>query len=454
LGTPVAGLLMPQLIAGGYMSLNMTGGAAIDVMPGQSVNQELATFSDPNGAMDPSRYTATIEWGDGSYSIDTVSTDANGKLAVFGNHAYPRAGQYTITVIVGSQRRNAVVEGETLVSAAVQSPSLAATGGFNLTATAGAGFSNQVVAAFHDPLNTGDYSANVEFDDGWWAPGTISPQGGGNYEVLASHTYTSGLTNGTITVIITRISDGDRVTVTSTVVVAPAPIGGGGSDAGGGGSGGNVGGEQPPSNLGELANQLANSAEAYSDFVFTAYDHYLGRQPDGPGLSHWVSLMRQGLTDEQLEANFLAAPEYVADHGGSDVNWVIGMYHDLLGRAADGQGLAYWAGQIGAGVPEYNIALGFAASAEREAAVVQADYSKYLLRGATSEDIDYWVNQFLHGARNEDVIAGFVGSQEYYANPTKGNADRTAWLDRAFDDLYNRLPSDAELRQWLAEMDG
>lgn len=50
----------------------------------------------------------------------------------------------------------------------------------------------------------------------------------------------------------------------------------------------------------------------------------------------------------------------------------------------------------------------------------------------------------MHGARNEDVVAGFVSSPEYY-NPSQGNGNRTTWLNRAFQDAYNRLPTDAEI---------
>lgn len=454
LGTPIAGLLMPQLIAGGYMALDVTGGAAIEAAPGQSLDEELATFSDPNGAMEQSRYVATIEWGDGSYSISAIGVDAHGKLAVFGSHVYQQAGQFTITVTIGSQRPNAVVEGEALDSAVVQIPSLVATGGFNLTATEGVEFSNQVVATFTDPMNSGNYSANIDYGDGSSASGAIVAEGGGNYEVLAFHVYGRIQPEYTISVTIARTSDQQTITVISTADVATPPVPDPNAGGNGGGAGGRgVGGAEPmPGNLGAIAEQLTNSAESYGDFVSAAYQQYLGRAPDGPGLSHWVALMQHGLTDEQLEANFLAAPEYVADHGGSDVNWVIGMYHDLLGRAPDGTGLAYWTGQIGAGVPEYHIALGFAASAEREATVVRNDFLTYLDRAASEDDVNYWVAQFLHGARNEDVIAGFVASPEYYNLPEKGNGDRTRWLDCAFDDIYGRLPSNDEVSQWLSEM--
>ena len=60
------------------------------------------------------------------------------------------------------------------------------------------------------------------------------------------------------------------------------------------------------------------------------------------------------------------------------------MYEDLLGRAPDANGLAFWVGQFNAGVSPVSIALGFADSSEREGKVIAADYQIYLGRAADS----------------------------------------------------------------------
>ena len=539
LGSPIGSLLVPQLVAGGFLGLQpgQSPAANSEVPEGSTFSKELMTFADPNGDLSPGSYSTTIYWGDNTSSTGTVGFDANGELAVFGSHEYTGAGEFPVTVNVHSPRGSGSAAAAFYLD--VLAPPLQATGGFTVSATEGTEFSNQVVATFTDPVNSGNYSANVDFGDGSAAAGQIVPEGGGNYEVLASHNYASARPTETITVTIVRNSDGESATTLSTANVTdlaiqatggytiqatvgaafsqqlvatftdPANSGnysanvdfGDGSSAAGqvvpegngtyevlashtytsnqptetititvtrnsdGGhatamsqavvtSAGSPGGDPMPSNLGTIAEALANSAESYRDFVTAAYEKYLGRAPDPQGLDHWVAAMQQGMTDEQLESHFLAAAEYIADHGGNDVNWVIGMYHDLLGRAPDSQGLAWWTGKIEAGEPEYNIALGIAASGEREAIVVQADYSKYVLRSAGQDEVNSWVNVFLNGARNEDVIAGFVASPEYYGKPAKGDGNRTTWLDSAFEDIYNRLPTDAELAQWLAEMNG
>lgn len=434
LGTPNGDVLVPQLIEGDFLSLNAAGGYVLEAAEGQPADGKLATFVDPNGTLATTMYSATVDWGDGSSSTCTIGVDASGNLAVFGNHVYQQPGQFTVTVTIGSNRARAPLASTVQDTATVSNPPLQATGGFNVSAMSGQMFTNQVVATFTDPNDSGSYSSNVDFGDGSSAPGTIVAEGGDHYEVLASHAYTSGGPVETISVTITRNGDDNNATVESTATV--------------------LGGGPMPDNLEAVAEQLTHNSVYYGAFVTWAYQQFLGRTPDVTGLLYWVGQLQDGMTDEQLESQFLSTPEYIADHGGSDVNWVIGMYHDLLGRAPDGQGLAHWTSQIASGVSEYTIALGFAASAEREAIVISQDYLTYLGRTANQNDINYWVNQFLNGARNEDVIAGFIGSPEYYGDAHKGAGNRTTWLDSAFEDLYQRPPTASELDEWLAEMQG
>jgi hypothetical protein len=189
--------------------------------------------------------------------------------------------------------------------------------------------------------------------------------------------------------------------------------------------------QQPmPTSLTAVASFLTHSAEAFSIFVTNAYSLYLKRLPDQQGLGYWVNLMQNnGLTDEELEANFLSSAEYIADHGGTGTAWISGMYQDLLGRNPDPGGLAYWTNVLGTGGLPYTVAIGFAASSEREGQRIAADYETYLGRPLDPDGQAYWVNQFLNGAQNEDVVAGFIGSAEYYDNPEKGQTNDTAWVD-------------------------
>lgn len=142
--------------------------------------------------------------------------------------------------------------------------------------------------------------------------------------------------------------------------------------------------------------------------------------PDADGLAHWVGELRQAMTDERLEAAFAAAPEFYQYAGGTDAGWAQAMYLDLLGRAADAAGLSHWTGQLAHGADRASVALGFAASGERETQRVSDDYFADLGRVPDAAGQAYWVNAFENGMRNEDVIAGFLTSHEYHQAHSTG----------------------------------
>jgi hypothetical protein len=128
------------------------------------------------------------------------------------------------------------------------------------------------------------------------------------------------------------------------------------------------------------------------------------------------------------------------------------MYQDLLSRDPEAGGLAGWLHALAAGADPAAVAYGFAASPEREGQRIAADYKIYLGRDLDAGGQAWWVNQFLSGARNEDVVGGFVGSPEYYRNTTKGQSNRNAWIDSAFEDIYHRAATAGEVAFWLAQL--
>jgi hypothetical protein len=207
--------------------------------------------------------------------------------------------------------------------------------------------------------------------------------------------------------------------------------------------------EPVPANLAQVASLFTHSEESYRNFVTGAYQRYLGRLPDAPGLAGWVQAMQHGLTDEQLEAMFIGSAEYIANHGGPGAGWVQGMYQDLLGRTPAQAEVDGWVRALNNGASTTAVALGFAASAERESQRVAADYQTYLGRDPSAGEVAWWVNGFEHGLRNEDVAAGFLGSPEYFNDPDKGQGDRAGWVWAAYQEVFHRLPSDAEINSWL-----
>jgi Domain of unknown function (DUF4214) len=208
----------------------------------------------------------------------------------------------------------------------------------------------------------------------------------------------------------------------------------------------------PFANLTAAASTFTHSAEHYRFFITQSYNRYLGRGPDSAGLEGWVVRMQHGLSDEQLEAGFIGSAEYIANHGGTGAAWVRGLYQDLLGRTPDQGGLQAWLTQLDGGALPYHIALGFAASAEREGMRVREDYITFLGRNPSQPEVDGWVGLFLQGASNEDVVAGFAGSREYFYSPNKGRGTRADWVRSIYRDVLHRTPSDGEVNAWVAAL--
>ncbi len=212
----------------------------------------------------------------------------------------------------------------------------------------------------------------------------------------------------------------------------------------------NVGPSSTYAGTGQAARQavalsLTQSGEYDSNFIVAAYNRYLGRAPDAGGLAFWVSRMQQGITDEQLEAGFIGSAEYIANHGGPGSGWIQGMYANLLGRTPAQSEVQYWLNQLNSGELPPQIALGFAASVERESDRVQADYQQYLGRSATSAEVTSWVNEFLGGGTNEQVVAGFVSSQEYFQTH---NGNVVDWLFAAYHATLNHGPNQTAYQYW------
>jgi V8-like Glu-specific endopeptidase len=287
---------------------------------------------------------------------------------------------------------------------------------------------------------TGTPGGTVSFYDGNTYLGASSLPGGNGSNSATTYLIASLPTPGTHTITAVYSGDASHLGSSGTGLqqIASAP----GTPPPGPPSG-------PPAALPAVANALTHSAESFAAFVTAAYQRYLGRTPDAPGLATWVAALQAGLTDEHLEAAFIGSPEYIADHGGPGEGWVRGMYRNLLGRDADSQGVAFWLGALAHGTTPAAIAYGFAASAEREAQRITADYQRYLGRAPESAVVvDGWVRAFLAGANNEDVIAGFVGSAEYFRDPAKGAGSVDSWVRSAYEDVLNRGPAPAEVAAW------
>lgn len=92
----------------------------------------------------------------------------------------------------------------------------------------------------------------------------------------------------------------------------------------------------------------------------------LDRMPDADGLLNWTNGIKAGqISLTQAADGFVGSPEFQATYGKlDDAQFANRLYQNVLDRAADPEGLAYWLGLLATGTSRASVTLGFTESFE------------------------------------------------------------------------------------------
>ncbi|MEZ5410708.1 MAG: DUF4214 domain-containing protein [Acidimicrobiales bacterium] len=205
---------------------------------------------------------------------------------------------------------------------------------------------------------------------------------------------------------------------------------------------------------------VASSIFKYRAQVVRQYLAYFGRLPDSAGLQHWVNARRSGLSLAAMSDSFASSDEFRARVGHLDnVGFIDLVYRQVLGRAPDSGGLAYWAQVLSQGTSRGQVMVGFAESAEFVAATrdqvtwveqhgpVARLYLAYFQRQGDDEGIRYWIGTGLPGVA---VSNAFAGSDEF--NARYGPLSNVAFVDLVYRNVLGRPPDDGGLAYWAGEL--
>jgi hypothetical protein len=151
---------------------------------------------------------------------------------------------------------------------------------------------------------------------------------------------------------------------------------------------------------GGLVDAVLSSAEfnVYVGPVSRLYLAAFQRVPDQPGLNNWVSYLRAGNSLESMADTFAASQEFTNRYKSlSDSDYVSQLYQNVLGRAADPAGLAYWTGLLASGTTRGQVLIGFSQSPEgislfKPTLRTFLNYYAFLNTAPTQQDLDYWTN--------------------------------------------------------------
>jgi len=83
------------------------------------------------------------------------------------------------------------------------------------------------------------------------------------------------------------------------------------------------------------------------DPVVRLYRAYFLRNPEAAGLTYWIGARRGGRGLDSVSQFFASSSEFTNRYGALDDAGFVGLvYRNVLGRAADGPGLAYWTAEL------------------------------------------------------------------------------------------------------------
>jgi hypothetical protein len=158
------------------------------------------------------------------------------------------------------------------------------------------------------------------------------------------------------------------------------------------------------------------------DPVTRLYFAYLLRIPDAGGLQFWIAKKRAGTTPQQISSSFAASSEFTTRYGNlTNEQFVELVYQNVLGRAGDASGIAYWTGQLDTGAKNRGaVMVGFSESSEYktlEQPSVDVAVSWIDLFGTAPDSTDFttWVTAIKGGKASATTLAANLLATASYA---------------------------------------
>ncbi|WP_158745809.1 DUF4214 domain-containing protein [Acidisphaera sp. L21] len=200
--------------------------------------------------------------------------------------------------------------------------------------------------------------------------------------------------------------------------------------------------------------------------VTRLYTAALGRTPDQAGLAFWTDALQHGTALSTVAAGFLNAPEYAARLGAtSNSNFVTQIYQNVLGRAPDAAGQAFWTSNLNTNAATRSQVLAsISESAENKtatasqvsagiwtvsenAAEVARLYDTAFGRTPDLAGLTFWTSQIASGAATASQVANaLVGSQEFQA--TYGQLGDRDFVDTLYTNTLHRSADAAGETFW------
>ena len=170
-----------------------------------------------------------------------------------------------------------------------------------------------------------------------------------------------------------------------------------------------TGGSRP-----QLAKVFWESPEHRGIQVDGFYQTYLHRAAEPAGREVWVNSLLEGLSETEVESRFLTSPEYSTLYPTYET-FLVGIYADVLGRAPDPEGLAFWQQTPQSVQARSAVGVGFLTSTEKHRQLVDDYYTTILKRDADAQGTESWLAELVSGRlSSEQVALRFLTSEEFF----------------------------------------
>jgi hypothetical protein len=96
------------------------------------------------------------------------------------------------------------------------------------------------------------------------------------------------------------------------------------------------------------------------------YQGALSREGDSSGLGYWITQLDNGNNSADVASGFINSDEFLTNYGSdiSDGQFITNLYSNMLGRAPDAAGYAYWFNEMQNGATKEQTLINFSESAE------------------------------------------------------------------------------------------
>jgi len=162
----------------------------------------------------------------------------------------------------------------------------------------------------------------------------------------------------------------------------------------------------------DVATAVLVSNEYRQRLLNDFYSTFLHRPVLAAEVGFWLPAFGAGMTDEQIEAQITASPEYFAIAGGTNAGWINRMFNDVLGRSPSAAETTAFLTQLGSN-SRLNVGLGILNSGEAITRRVQQAFPRLLRRTATPVEQTTFIAALLGGTTDEQFLAQLLASDEY-----------------------------------------